>query len=423
MLHVDDMRDPDAATWDRLLRESPGGGHVLQTHAWGAFKATRGWVPLRVALTDAGEVRGVGQILVRRMPGAGVSVAYCPKGPWIDWSNADETRAMLRGMERVAREHGASLLKIESELTCGPGQPTTVPPSVEGLVRRTIALARTIQHPRLLGQSGAVAEGRAGVADDDGRVAEARAALRAMRARQALDGRTPGRRVFTERGFVKARWDPQFRTTMLVDLDRPPEEMLARMKGKWRYNIALARRKGVTVVEDNSPAARRTLYDLYTQTVRRNGLTGGRPWAYAADSWGAMIDAGHAHIFLAYHGGRPLAGVLASTFGSKVWYQVGASATEGRAVMPAHALQFHVMRWAWERGLGAYDLVAIPNVETIGARDPMWGLYVFKSGFGGYPVEWVGCLDKALGLRGHAWEALEPAYYRLYTWRAGDILY
>jgi lipid II:glycine glycyltransferase (peptidoglycan interpeptide bridge formation enzyme) len=423
VLHVDDMRDPDAATWDRLLRESPGGGHVLQTHAWGAFKATRGWVPLRVALTDAGEVRGVGQILVRRMPGAGVSVAYCPKGPWIDWSNADETRAMLRGMERVAREHGASLLKIESELTCGPGQPTTVPPSVEGLVRRTIALARTIQHPRLLGQSGAVAEGRAGVADDDGRVAEARAALRAMRARQALDGRTPGRRVFTERGFVKARWDPQFRTTMLVDLDRPPEEMLARMKGKWRYNIALARRKGVTVVEDNSPAARRTLYDLYTQTVRRNGLTGGRPWAYAADSWGAMIDAGHAHIFLAYHGGRPLAGVLASTFGSKVWYQVGASATEGRAVMPAHALQFHVMRWAWERGLGAYDLVAIPNVETIGARDPMWGLYVFKSGFGGYPVEWVGCLDKALGLRGHAWEALEPAYYRLYTWRAGDILY
>jgi len=423
VLHVDDMRAPDAATWDRLLRESPGGGHVLQTHAWGAFKATRGWVPLRVALTDAGEVRGVGQILVRRMPGAGVSVAYCPKGPWIDWSNADETRAMLRGMERVAREHGASLLKIESELTCGPGQPTTVPPSVEGLVRRTIALARTIQHPRLLGQSGAVAEGRAGVADDDGRVAEARAALRAMRARQALDGRTPGRRVFTERGFVKARWDPQFRTTMLVDLDRPPEEMLARMKGKWRYNIALARRKGVTVVEDNSPAARRTLYDLYTQTVRRNGLTGGRSWAYAADSWGAMIDAGHAHIFLAYHGGRPLAGVLASTFGSKVWYQVGASATEGRAVMPAHALQFHVMRWAWERGLGAYDLVAIPNVETTGARDPMWGLYVFKSGFGGYPVEWVGCLDKALGLRGHAWEALEPAYYRLYTWRAGDILY
>jgi len=317
VLDVDEMRDPDAATWDRLLRESPGGGHALQTHAWGAFKATRGWMPLRLALTDGGEVRGVGQVLVRRMPGAGVSVAYCPKGPWIDWSNADETRAMLRGMERVAREHGASLLKIESELTCGPGQPTTIPLSVDGLVRRTIATARTIRHPRLPGRPGAVAEERAGVANEDGRVAEARAALLAMRAHQALDGRTPGRRVFTERGFVKARWDPQFRTTMLVDLDRPPEEMLTRMKGKWRYNIALARRKGVTVVEDNSPAARRTLYDLYAQTVRRNGLTGGRPWAYAADSWGAMIDAGHAHIFLAYHGGHPLAGVLAYTFGSK----------------------------------------------------------------------------------------------------------
>lgn len=46
--------------------------------------------------------------------------------------------------------------------------------------------------------------------------------------------------------------------------------------------------------------------------------------------------------------------------------------------MPAHTLQFHVMRWPWERGLTTYDLVAIPNLESIealGADDLMWNLY------------------------------------------------
>jgi hypothetical protein len=70
-----------------------------------------------------------------------------------------------------------------------------------------------------------------------------------------------------------------------------------------------------------------------------------------------------------------------------------------------------------------YDLVAIPNAETMSTHDSLWNLYVFKSGFGGRPVEWVGCLDKVLDPRGHAWEAFEPAYYRLYRWRVRDILY
>jgi lipid II:glycine glycyltransferase (peptidoglycan interpeptide bridge formation enzyme) len=209
---------------------------------------------------------------------------------------------------------------------------------------------------------------------------------------------------------------------MVVDLDRSPEEMLARMKSKWRYNVNLARRKGVTVVQDDSPAARQILYDLHVETSRRDGFPL-RPKHYFDDAWETMISAGYGHIFLACHEGRPLAGLLAFTFGSKVWYQVGASRTEGRNLMPAHLLQFHVMEWARQRGMIYYDLVAIPNVETIGPRDPMWGLYTFKAGFGGRPVEWVGCFDKPLDPRGHAWEALEPAYYRLFRWRTGNLLY
>src|SRR5260370_408483 len=127
MLYVEDMRGVDAATWDGLLLRSPGGGHVLQTYAWGEFKATQGWKPLRRLITGVRRLRG------------------------------------------VARD----------------GQ---IMPAEEG---------------------------------DDARVGEARASILAARAAQAHDGRTPGRVAFTELGYVKSRWDMQFRTTMVIDLDRP----------------------------------------------------------------------------------------------------------------------------------------------------------------------------------------------------------
>ena len=414
MLYVEHMRDVDAATWDGLLRQSPGGGHALQTYVWGAFKATQGWTPLRLALKDGTRVLGVAQLLVRTPPGVPGAIAYCPKGPWIDWSDVAHVRTMLLGMEHFARRRRAFILKIESELPSGPGQPTQVPVSIDEPLHRLIVAARRL---RARGH-GATAH----VLDGDPRVEEARRAIAAAREQQARDGRAAGRAVLAELGFVKARWDMQFRTTMVVDLDRPPEAMLARMKSKWRYNVNLARRKGVTVEQDDSPAGRRRLYHMYRRTAARDGFTL-LTERYFMGSWSAMIEAGYSHIFFACHDGRPLAGLMLLTFGHKAWYHVGASETEGRNLMPAHALQFHAMRWAYEHGVRYYDLVAIPNAEALSTQDPMWGLYVFKSGFGGYPVEWAGCLDKVLDPRGHAWEALEPAYYRLYKWRVKEVLY
>ncbi len=109
MLHVEGMRDIEATTWDRLLVDSPG-GHVLQTHAWDAFKETQGWQPVRLALKDGDRVVGVAQMAVRPIPGVAGAIAYCGKGPWIDWADPAAVRTMLQGMEYFARKRGASIL-------------------------------------------------------------------------------------------------------------------------------------------------------------------------------------------------------------------------------------------------------------------------------------------------------------------------
>jgi len=102
--------------WDAWLEASPGGGHVLQSYAWGEFKRQFGWRPLRLALERDGEVVGVGQFLLyNTMPVPGM-LAYCSKGPWLPWDDEGAVRAFFAGAADIAAKAGAHTLKIEPEV-------------------------------------------------------------------------------------------------------------------------------------------------------------------------------------------------------------------------------------------------------------------------------------------------------------------
>src|SRR5438045_8863033 len=99
MLHVENMRGVDAATWDGLLLQSPGGGHVLQTYTWGEIKTTQGWKPLRLALKDGDRVVGVGQVRLRQPPDIFGVVAYYPQGTCFSWANGWPHPPVHQGLE------------------------------------------------------------------------------------------------------------------------------------------------------------------------------------------------------------------------------------------------------------------------------------------------------------------------------------
>ncbi len=229
--------------------------------------------------------------------------------------------------------------------------------------------------------------------------------------------------VLKDLGFRKARYDLQFKTTMVVDLTPSEDEMLARMKGKTRYNIRLAQKKGVHIVEDDTPQALEDLYNLHRITAERDGFVL-RPKSYYMAAWTKMKEAGRAHFFFAEHEGERLAGMVVYTFGHKYWYMIGASSNEKRNLMPTYLLQWEVMRWAKSQGLTYYDMVAIPNPDNLNESDPMWGLYRFKSGFGGEIFEFLGIYDLHVNkLRAWAWYNFEPLYYRLYMRLKNDNFY
>jgi len=233
-------------------------------------------------------------------------------------------------------------------------------------------------------------------------------------------GTTEGKAVvetLRRRGWCGSREQIQFRNTILLDLTRSPDELLAAMKSKWRYNTRLAVRKGVTVRLGTS-ADLPLLYQMYAETAVRDGFVV-RPEEYYRDAWSAFIEAGLAQPLIAEVEGEPVAMVLIFLFPSallragpsallragagQAWYMYGASRAVHRDKMPNHLLQWEAVHWAREQGCVVYDMWGAPDV--LDESDPLWGVYRFKQGFGGEFVNHIGAWDFPVSRTG----------YRLYT--------
>ena len=107
------------ADWDRFVAASPA-PHVLQTAPWGALKSQFGWADEWVGLAQGGELVAGAQLLYRRLPGGWGRLAYVPKGPLVDWANAEQLTALLLLLDRAARSQGAIALTVEPDLPDEP---------------------------------------------------------------------------------------------------------------------------------------------------------------------------------------------------------------------------------------------------------------------------------------------------------------
>jgi peptidoglycan pentaglycine glycine transferase (the first glycine) len=320
-----------AAGWDAYIAALPH-THLLQSWAWGEFKARTGWRAQRLAwATPSGAAAA--QVLTRTAARV-LKVLYVPKGPLLNWSDAAQRAAVLDTLQALARRERAILIKIDPDVPVSLG-----PPGEE--------------QPQPAGQ-----------------------ALQAELAR---------------RGWVFSPDQIQFRNTVLLDL-RPDEAgLLAGMKQKTRYNLRLAERKGVTV-RAGSAADLDLLYRLYAETAVRDGFTI-RAADYYHEAWGRFMAAGQAQPFIAEVAGQPVGALIVFRFANTALYMYGMSREAHRDKMPNHLLQWHAIRWAKAQGCTTYDFWGAPNefVES----DPLWGVWKFKEGFGGQVVRTLGAWDYA----------------------------
>jgi lipid II:glycine glycyltransferase (peptidoglycan interpeptide bridge formation enzyme) len=239
----------------------------------------------------------------------------------------------------------------------------------------------------------------------------------------------------------KASMDIQPPSTVILDLGAGEDQLLAAMKGKTRYNIGLAAKKGVEISIVRSQPAEPGLppgepgksvageildsalaewYRLYEETARRDRITlHSKDYYKALFSLAGSYGEGAPELYLltAGHEGELLAGIIVAVMGEGAWYLYGASSDRKRNLMPSYGLQWRAIQLARERGCRFYDLFGIPPSED--PQHPMHGLFRFKTGFGGRVLNRLGCYDvsmRPLPYRLYrAAEHLRSAYYR--RWR------
>ena len=211
-------------------------------------------------------------------------------------------------------------------------------------------------------------------------------------------------------GFVKGFQESSHyygtpRDTHCIDLTLCESAILAQMKPKGRYNIGLARRHGVSVVEDNSPKGFEDFLSIYQETFARKGKD-----ARSANYFRALISelsaAQRGSIFFAEYQGERVATALVVYFGRTATYYYGGSRAVHRNVMAPYLLHFEVMRKAKDLGCECYDLFGV--TPQGGPSDGWSDISAFKRKFGGRELRLTPTLEYVYDpVAYEAWKATE----------------
>ena len=207
-----------------------------------------------------------------------------------------------------------------------------------------------------------------------------------------------GFRKIAKHAPLSAQFSPE--NTLILDITKPEEKILAEMKPKWRYNINLASRKDVKVRQGKSLNDIKIFYNLTLEMEKRGGYKG-HEFEYYKKMFEVLSSKNVLKLYIAEYEDEPLAAILVSFYGQVATYLHGASGNEKRELMPTYALQWAAIQDAKKKGCKIYDFWGI---APDGAKNHSWaGVTRFKKGFGGEALHFSGAYDVAF----------DKSYYRL----------
>jgi lipid II:glycine glycyltransferase (peptidoglycan interpeptide bridge formation enzyme) len=183
--------------------------------------------------------------------------------------------------------------------------------------------------------------------------------------------------------------------TFILDLTKSEEELLKNMHPKTRYNIRVAEKKGVKIIEDNSDKAFSEYLKLTKETTTRQKFYA-HSENYHRLMWNTLKilnpEGLTAHLFKAIYNNEILVAWIIFVLGDTLYYPYGASSSNYREVMASNLMMWEVIKFGKQLGLKKFDMWGAlgPNPDT---KDPWYGFHRFKEGYGGRLTEFVGSYD------------------------------
>lgn len=178
--------------------------------------------------------------------------------------------------------------------------------------------------------------------------------------------------------------------TLIVDISKSEDELLSAMHEKTRYNIRLADRKGVLVVNFMRTTFRED-FDVFWKMLQNTASRGGF-YIHERKHYENLLQIKTRdfsnELFFARYQKKTLAAVMINFYypSGTATYLHGASSREHKEVMASYLLHWQVLLEAKKRGFKFYDFW--------GVDEKKWpGLTRFKRGFGGGEVVYPKSID------------------------------
>ena len=224
--------------------------------------------------------------------------------------------------------------------------------------------------------------------------------------------------LFSTIRIKKSPNEIQPRNTLILDITKSEEELLKEMKQKTRYNIRLAERKGVKIINTKYQIPNtkyfKEFWELVKETSQRDKFS-----SHNKNYYWKILEIGtqdtrsnnqkntnnqaaknkkylQVKLYLAEYDHKIIAANIVLYFGDMAVYLHGASSNEYRNVMAPYFLQWRQIMDAKKAGCKRYDFWGVSSDTEC----PRWGHSVswggitkFKKGFGGYEKNYIGAYD------------------------------
>jgi len=349
--------------------------HPLQSYEWGEFRKKTGVKVIRRGLVRNKKIVEGFTLTLHKIPRTKFYIGYLPKGK-------QPTQELIDELKRIGKENNCIFIQLE--------------PGVRG-----------------------------------GRTERSEGAR--LRAEQDSGGSRSKyqdpERYMDELGLRPAAHPLFTKYTFVLDLTKSEDELLKNMHPKTRYNIRVAEKHKVKVVEDNSKESFAHYLKLMTETTARQGFYAHTP-SYHKNLWdtiGGQKTENRkqtaedrkqkltAHLLVATYNPssvssaiRPPSSVTLSSwmlfvFKDTLYYPYGASSRLHRETMASNLIMWEAIKFGKGLGLAYFDMWGALD-PTPDKNDPWYGFHRFKEGYGGKLVEFVGSYDLVIN----------PALYELY---------
>ncbi|AKC75557.1 peptidoglycan pentaglycine interpeptide biosynthetic protein FmhB [Staphylococcus haemolyticus] len=379
---------------DAFVKAHPN-GDLLQLTKWAETKRLTGWYSKRVAVGEDGEIKGVGQLLFKKIPKLPFTLCYVSRGFVTDYSDKAALEQLLEETKKVAKAEKAYAIKIDPDVEVDKG-------------------------------------------------------IDALKNLNALGFKHKGFKEGLSKDYIQPRM------TMITPIDKSDEEIFQSFERRNRSKVRLSLKRG-TKVDVQIEKGLKNFAELIKITGERDGFLT-RDLSYFQNIYDSLHEDGDAELFLVKLEPKPvlddidnelkelesektqlqnkyerkqvkktknklndveakiqksierkddmtdllakhpngiyLSGALLMFAGSKSYYLYGASSNDYRDFLPNHHMQYEMMKFAREHGAKTYDFGGTDNNPDKDSEH--YGLWAFKRVWGTYLSEKIGEFDYVL---------------------------